>query len=339
MLAARLVLVAVFATAGVAKLLDRPGSRDALRGFGVPARLVPAGVILLPLAEIGTAVALVPTPTAQWGGVAAVLLLLAFVGGIANAMRRGKAPDCHCFGQLSSSPAGRSTLVRNLALAAPAAYVAIDGPGPSLSAWIADRTAAELVAVAAGLAAAVLGVLALTFWRKSRTLTRDLESAQDRLSSLPRGLPVGTMAPEFTVHSARSGLPVTLDDLRAPGLPVVLIFVSPGCGPCKEIFADVGRWQVALAEDVTVAVISEGDRADNIASLENGSGDVLLQDDWDVVMAYKVRNTPTAVAISADGQMASALVSGAGIESLVRLTVRQQRMRGSGAAVPRQPVA
>jgi hypothetical protein len=217
--------------------------------------------------------------------------------------------------------------------------VAIDGPGPSLSAWIGDRTAAELVAVALGIAAVVLGVLAVTFWRKSRTLARDLASAQERLSSLPRGLPVGTMAPEFTVHSARSGLPVTLEDLRAPGLPAVLIFVSPGCGPCQEIFADVGRWQVALAEDVTVAVISEGDRADNIASLQNGSGDVLVQDEWDVVKAYKVRNTPTAVAITADGRIASALVSGAGIESLVRLTVRQQRMRASGATVPRQPVA
>jgi len=205
LLGARMLLAGVFATAGVAKLLDRLGSRGALRGFGVPARLLPVAVILLPLVELGTAIALVPTPTAQWGGLAAVFLLLAFAGAIGNAMRRGKAPDCHCFGQLQSAPAGRSTLVRNLALAAPAAYVAIDGPGPSVSAWIADRTAAELVAIAACLAAAVLGALAVRFWRKSRTFARDLQSARDKLGSLPRGLPVGTMAPGFTPSCFEGG--------------------------------------------------------------------------------------------------------------------------------------
>jgi hypothetical protein len=339
LLGARMLLAAVFATAGVAKLLDRRGSHNALRGFGVPPRLVPVAVILLPLAELGTAVALVPTPTAQWGGLAALFLLLAFAGAIGNAMRRGRAPDCHCFGQLHSAPAGPSTLLRNLALAAPAAYVAIDGPGPSVSTWIADRTAAELIAIAACLAAAFLGALAVRFWRESRTLTRDLKSARDRLASLPRGLPVGAPAPGFTVHSVRSGAAVTLDKLLARARPVTLIFVSPGCGPCEEIFEEASRWQVALAEQVTIAVISEGDRGDNVAVLENGSGDVLLQDEWEVGEAYRVGNTPTAVAIAPDGRVASPLVSGEGIEPLIRLTVRQHGMGPSRAAVPREPIA
>src|SRR5215211_4670037 len=330
LLGARMLLAAVFATAGVAKLLDRPGSRNTLAGFGVPARVVPAAVILLPLAELGTAIALVPTPAAQWGGLAAVFLLLAFAGAIGNAMRRGRAPDCHCFGQVHSAPAGRSTLVRNLALAVPAAFVAIDGPGPSVSAWIADRTAAELVAIAACLAAAVLGALVVRFWRENRTLTLDLESARDKLASLPRG---------FTVHSARSGEGVTLEALLARGRPVTLIFLSPGCGPCEGIFADAGRWQTGLAADVTIAVISDGSPAENIASLQNGFGDVLLQDDWAVTNAYRVGKTPTAVVVSPEGRIASALVSGSGIESLIRLTVRQHGMGRSGAAVPRAPVA
>ena len=339
LLGARLLLAAVFVTAGVAKLLDRPGSRNALTGFGVPAALVPAAVILLPLAELATAVALVPTATAQWGALAALLLLLAFAAGIANAMRQGKAPDCHCFGQLSSAPAGRSTLIRNLALAVPAAYVAIDGPGPSVTSWIADRTAAELVAIAACLAAAALGALAVRFWRENQTLTRDLESARDRIAALPRGLPVGSTAPEFTVHSLRSGAAVTLDSLLARGRPVALVFVSPGCGPCQEVFEDASRWQLALADDITVAFISEGDPADNLVALQNGSGDLLMQDDWEVGRVYEVRNTPTAVAISPDGRIASALVSGEGIEPLIRVTVRQHRLARRDLAVPSDPVA
>src|SRR4051794_17245174 len=98
----RVILAGVFAVAGVAKLADRPGTQQSLGSFGVPFRAVPIGAILLPLAELATAVALIPAPSARWGGLSALVLMLAFMGGIANAMRQGSAPDCHCFGQLHS---------------------------------------------------------------------------------------------------------------------------------------------------------------------------------------------------------------------------------------------
>lgn len=326
LLGSRMLLAMVFATAGVAKLLDLPGSRNALEGFGVPGRVVPLAALLLPLAELGTALALLPAPVAQWGGLAAMLLLFAFAGGIANAMRQGAAPDCHCFGQLSSAPAGRSTLIRNLALTVPAAYVAVAGPGPSVTEWIGDRTAAELVAIGAVLVAAVSGGLGIRFWRENRTLTRDLKDAQDRLQGLPSGLPVGTMAPEFSLRSARSGEHVTLRALRARRRPVALIFVSPSCGTCQDLFVDAARWQTALAGDVTIALISAGGPAENVASLQNGSGDVLLQSGWEVGESYRVHATPKAVVVSPDGRIASALASGQNIESLIRLTLRQHGM-------------
>ena len=51
-LAIRMLLAAVFAVAGIAKLRDLDGSRGAMRDFGVPANLAgPAGV-LLPVAEL-----------------------------------------------------------------------------------------------------------------------------------------------------------------------------------------------------------------------------------------------------------------------------------------------
>ena len=49
---ARLLLAAVFIVAGFAKLADLPGSRQALRDFGVPAVLANPSGVLLPLAEI-----------------------------------------------------------------------------------------------------------------------------------------------------------------------------------------------------------------------------------------------------------------------------------------------
>ena len=66
LLIARVLLAGVFGVAGMAKLADRAGSRQALRDFGVPAGLASPMGILLPLAELAVAVALVPTTTA-WG--------------------------------------------------------------------------------------------------------------------------------------------------------------------------------------------------------------------------------------------------------------------------------
>ena len=329
---ARILLVVVFATAGVAKVVDRPGSRRALAGFGVPAPAVAAVAILLPLAELGTAVALVFPTSAQWGGLAALCLLLAFIVGIASAMRRGRAPDCHCFGQLHSAPAGRGTLVRNLALAAPAGLIAVEGPGPSISAWIADRTAAELVAIAAVVGAAVLGAFALRFWRESLDLRRDLADARAELEAQPSGLPVGTMAPEFALRSAQSDETVTLDALCARGRPVVLVFVSPDCSSCADTFANAGRWQTALAADLTVAIVSDGAPEENLLVVRDSSADVLLQEEWEVGSAYQVAVTPTAVVISPQGRIASALVAGPGIESLIRLTIRENAMGLAGAS-------
>src|SRR5205085_9532659 len=92
---ARLLLAAVFLVAGLAKLADLAGSRQALRDFGVPAQLATPFGTLLPLAELAVAVALVPTVSAWWGAVGALVLLLLFVGGISSNLARGRQPDCH----------------------------------------------------------------------------------------------------------------------------------------------------------------------------------------------------------------------------------------------------
>src|SRR5437588_2733952 len=127
LLFARLLLAVVFVVAGLAKLADRAGSQQALLGFSVPARLVAPLSVLLPLAELAVAVALIPTASAWWGALGALALLLLFVAAIGYSLAHGRTPDCHCFGQLHSAPAGWATLVRNLILAAIAGFVV--GPG------------------------------------------------------------------------------------------------------------------------------------------------------------------------------------------------------------------
>ena len=115
-LALRLILAATFVVAGVAKLGDREGSRHAVLGFGLPDRLAGPISIVVPLAELAAAALLIGTATAQVGAALALALLVAFCAAIARSMLRGEAPECHCFGQLHSAPAGPKTLARNLVL-------------------------------------------------------------------------------------------------------------------------------------------------------------------------------------------------------------------------------
>ena len=148
LLIARLLLAAVFTLAGVGKLADEAGSREAMKGFGVPDALVAPFARLLPWVELAIAVTLLPLATAWFGGVAALALLLAFSAGIAVNLAKGNAPDCHCFGQLHSEPVSWKVFARNLALAAVAALIVVkgaQGAGANAFAWLGDLRPVEAI--------------------------------------------------------------------------------------------------------------------------------------------------------------------------------------------------
>src|SRR5918995_2497533 len=89
LLIARLVLAAVFTIAGVAKLADLKGSRQAIIDFGVPSAIAAPLGLLLPLAELTVAATLLPASTAWWGALGALALLSVFVVGITYNLARG----------------------------------------------------------------------------------------------------------------------------------------------------------------------------------------------------------------------------------------------------------
>src|SRR5260370_6539498 len=101
-LVARLLLAAVFGIAGGAKLVDPPGSRDALRQFGVHDRLVLPLACAYPSLRWVFAVGLLANASARGAAVGALVLLAVFAAGIGLNLARGRHPDCHCLGQLHS---------------------------------------------------------------------------------------------------------------------------------------------------------------------------------------------------------------------------------------------
>jgi peroxiredoxin len=354
LLIARLLLALVFVVAGVAKLADRRGSRQALVDFGLSATLASPLSIILPLAELIVAAALIPTATAWWGVSGALALLLLFVVGISINLARGRKPDCHCFGQLHSAPAGWKTLARNGVLAAVAGFVLWEGyeggAGPSPLSWLEALSTAQLLGLLGGVL--VLVLLAGQWWflvhllRQNGRLLVRLEALEATLgeggsgasaengASVHRaeGLPVGTAAPEFTL-SGLHGETLTLEALRAPGKPVMMLFTDPGCGPCNAMLPEVGRWQEEHAQELTLALVSRGEVEENkTKASEHGLSNMLLQEDWEVSESYEVKGTPSALLVSSEGKVASPVAGGAeGIKALLSFAV------GERAQLPMQP--
>jgi peroxiredoxin/uncharacterized membrane protein YphA (DoxX/SURF4 family) len=336
-LAARLVLAGVFVVAAVGKLIDLPGSRRSLEGFGVPARAASVLGTVLPFAELAVALALIFEPTAEAGAIGALVLLLAFTAGISNALRQGEAPDCNCFGAIHSEPASSKTLVRNIVLAVIAVVAVAWGPGPAIDDWVAARTAAELVAVFTGILALTLLIIGVPMWLENRRLRADLAHADDRLSKVPNGLPIGTVAPDFSIPDGEGGV-MSLSGLLARGRPVVLIFTIAGCGPCEPMLPTLRRLQSIAADHVTVALLGISTVLRYDAVRERHGGDFMLVDAVEedpelskeieelieISHDYEMHHSPGAVLVTPAGTIGSAIVDGRhAIEALIRLAIAE----------------
>ncbi len=316
---ARLCLVAVFLIAGVAKLADRRGTRQALANFDVPARLIDPFVLLLPLAELAAATALVFPTTARRGAAGSLLLLALFVVGLTRVLRRGEAPDCHCFGQLHSKPARWTTVARNLVLALPAGYVTLAGPGPSLTSWVANTSAIDLALIAIGALAILTTATSVLLWRENRRL----RSTDGRAVTAPRQ--IGALAPQFSLPSA-AGRVVSLQELLADERACVLTFVSAGCGPCAALLPELARWHDTITERLALTLVAPGEamQAEALAR-EHALTDVLIDEQAAVMHAYGVSGTPSAILVASDGTVRSAPVAGhVAIESLIRLALQDE---------------
>lgn len=351
LLVARIVLAVIFGVAGIAKLADPAGSRKALTGFGVPEPLAGPLGWALPIFEVAVAVALLPLATAWFGGVGALALLLVFLLGISVNLARGNAADCHCFGQLHSEPVSSKVLVRNGALAVAAALIVVqEKPGLSAFDWLADLKAGEIITLIISVGTAALLVPTFVYLRRvlvqQVTMLEKLDAMKkiveedyaepapiEREDAVPpvEGLPVGAPAPNFALASA-SGGSVSLAELLAPRKPVLLLFVSPSCLPCKSLLPLVRVWERDYAEHLTVAVLSKG-TAEEVEKriAKYGATHLLRQDESNVAEEYQAKWTPAAVVIDANGKIASTMTYGdEAIRALVTHTVTTLESNGNG---------
>lgn len=327
----RLVLAGVFGLAGVSKLLDPAGSRRALVDFGVPDKLARPLGMLLPTTELIIAFSLLPSSSAWYAAIGSLLLLGVFLIGIITSLARGRAPDCHCFGQVHSEPIGWSTVTRNLALVGVGAFVVWQGrvsPSPSILARAARLTLSGPVGSMASLVTLLLVALATWFvlrswnqpemWRRLAAAAAKIgiglsfPVSSQQAEGLAVGLPLDSPAPNFRLQTLE-GQVMTLASLLARGKPLLLLFTHPQCGPCLALMPQIGSWQREHEDQLDIAVISQGSAEDNrMKTEEHGFSRLLLQEEREVSEAYKVYGTPGAVLVRSDGLIGSRVALGPG---------------------------
>jgi thiol-disulfide isomerase/thioredoxin len=323
----RIVLASVFVVAAGSKLADLAGTRAAVVEFGAPRRLAGAVTAVLVAAELAVAALLLPSSTAAVGAFGAVLLLAVFSAAVIVSLARGRAPECHCFGQLHSAPASWKTLVRNAVLAGIAAVVlasSLSGHSPSAVSWVAGLDSAEAVGLGAALAVAGLVAAGSVVFV---TLLRSYGKVLVRLDRLERVLAANGIA--FDEEEPELGLPPGTPVPELPGiggllearLPVLLVFASPRCPSCRTLLQKAADWQVAHTDELTVAFAMSGTVEE--AQAEAASHElrnVLLDDELHLYNALEANGTPSALLIAPDGTIASWVASGS--EAVERLVAR-----------------
>jgi hypothetical protein len=318
--ALRLLLAGVLLMAAGGKLLHRQAFAGTLGDFGIPPALRPTLAWLMPAIELSIAAMLLFSTSAWWGAAGGAVLLSIYSAVLACMLQRGLRPSCNCFGLADAEPISNLTLLRNGVFLLMAASLMYAGPAYAhASLW-------QYLAATPGLSLCFVAILA-QWWLMHHVLQQNgrlilrMDNLDLRLDAAnvqplraadaqPRGLEVGSMAPELSLPEPGGGKPVTLARLRAPGLPVLLVFSDIACSPCAELAPRIESWHRLYKDRITIAVMLRVDDVQSQLPRPPGSCITLLHTDRKAAASYDALVTPSAVLVSHEGTIASHLALG-----------------------------
>ena len=164
------------------------------------------------------------------------------------------------------------------------------------------------------------------------------------------GLKAGTTAPDFRLPLLDGKGDLSLSELR--GKRVLLVFSSPGCGPCDALAPELEKFHRELRADrpltltlspegerevtksIVVVMISKGEPKENRAKVkEHGlTFPIVLQHQWEISRRYAMFATPVAYLIDEHGVIANDVAVGTDqIHALLTDAAKSQDMENSFA--------
>ncbi|MFZ5767587.1 MAG: peroxiredoxin family protein [Bacillota bacterium] len=111
------------------------------------------------------------------------------------------------------------------------------------------------------------------------------------------GLPLGTKAPDFTLQDLKGN---SVSSKEWAGSGAVVVFVSPGCGACDSLLAELSDISGGMA--LKLVVVSVGSREASLSSY--GVFDrlcIVVDEGGTVARRYANRVRPFAFVIGSDG--------------------------------------
>lgn len=117
------------------------------------------------------------------------------------------------------------------------------------------------------------------------------------------GLERGALAPPFEARDVRTGEMIVSELLS--GRMTLLVFLSASCHVCRSLASDLRVFSREHARDVAVLVICTDTKDRCVAFAEEHKLGVLVLDDHEqfISSAYRVRGTPSAVLLDAEGRV------------------------------------
>ena len=297
-----LTCAVVLLLSGVAKLRAPETVDSAFTSLEVPKALDTVWVRrLVPWMEValGAGLVLVSGSALVVVAVLTLLLFVAYLVLVARAVRRPEPVDCGCFGALGDSEVTTVTVWRNALLVLSALLAVVAGlQGSGLVPALLDDWRILTWVAAAALAAAVA---ALVTYRAPRSASASIEPRVDASGDYLRDA-----IPQAAVLTEEGELVLLSNEsTRAAHL---LVFLSPGCGPCGRIGPLVAGWGEQLAPVVVRAVVAG--QPDVVRTWLTYLQGHAWFDPFGITRAAFTAGNPSAVLLGADGLVAGGPVHG-----------------------------
>ncbi len=295
-----LACAVVLLVSGVAKLRAPDSVDSAFTALEVPAVLDTALVRRLsPWLEVvlGVGLLLATGPALVVVAGLTLVLFLAYLVLVVRAVRRPEPVDCGCFGALGDAQVTPMTVWRNVFLVVAALLALVAGlQGVGLVGSLGEAEALAWVATAA-LAAAIA---VLVTYRPPAPAASGVGPSVDADGTYER-----VETPRAQVLNQHGELVLLEHETMTSAH--LLVFLSPGCGPCERIGPDLAQWAEQLRPVTLRAVVNAPPSVVESHTYFEG---LAYYDPFGITRVAFGLHTPAAVLLGTDGLLAGGPVEG-----------------------------